>query len=74
MFGALHLPAVGCARIIPVQPSEQRAGRTVIEHNNKTEWNAILLLTCHGAVPVDVVSGIRMRTDTEAVAAWFTRH
>ena len=39
MFGALHLLAGGCAIIIPVQLSEQRAGRTVIEHHNKTEFN-----------------------------------
>ena len=26
MFGALHLLAAGCAIIIPVQQSEQRAG------------------------------------------------
>lgn len=26
IFGALHLLAAGCAGIIPMQPSEQRAG------------------------------------------------
>lgn len=30
---------------------------------------AISLLTCHGAAPVDLACGIRMRTDTEAVVA-----